>query len=107
MVGGLGLALVMNQDFKFKNTTRAVMLLPFIVPTVLSHHRLDVDPRSGVQRGELVPDALRASPIPGRPGWAIRILAMCSLIMVNTWRGLPFYAITLLAGPADHLAGAV
>ena len=25
-------------------------------------------------------------------------LAMVSLIMVNTWRGLPFYAITLLAG---------
>ena len=23
---------------------------------------------------------------------------MFSLIMVNTWRGLPFYAITLLAG---------
>src|SRR5262249_50246569 len=25
-------------------------------------------------------------------------LAMASLIVVNTWRGLPFYAITLLAG---------
>ena len=29
----------------------------------------------------------------GNPGWA-----MTSLIVVNTWRGLPFYAITLLAG---------
>src|SRR6185295_5827569 len=36
MVFGLGLALVMNQDFKFKNLTRALLLLPFIVPTVLS-----------------------------------------------------------------------
>ena len=36
MVGGLGLALVMNQDFRFKNLTRALLLLPFIVPTVLS-----------------------------------------------------------------------
>ena len=36
MVGGLGLALVMNQDFRFKNSIRAIMLLPFIVPTVLS-----------------------------------------------------------------------
>ena len=35
MVGGLGLALVMNQDFRFKNLIRALMLLPFIVPTVL------------------------------------------------------------------------
>src|SRR5258708_20057519 len=36
MVGGLGLALVMNQDFRFKNLTRSLLLLPFIVPTVLS-----------------------------------------------------------------------
>src|SRR6202007_3140130 len=36
MVGGLGLALAMNQDFRMKNLVRAVLLLPFIVPTVLS-----------------------------------------------------------------------
>src|SRR5277367_6428819 len=36
MIGGLGLALAMNQDFKFKNIIRALLLLPFIVPTVLS-----------------------------------------------------------------------
>ncbi len=36
MVGGLGLALVMNQRFPLKNLVRALLLLPFIVPTVLS-----------------------------------------------------------------------
>src|SRR5712691_2667666 len=36
MVGGLGLALAMNQQFRMKNFVRAVLLLPFIVPTVLS-----------------------------------------------------------------------
>src|SRR5215813_954680 len=36
MVGGLGLALAMNQHFRMKNLVRAVLLLPFIVPTVLS-----------------------------------------------------------------------
>src|SRR6201987_3808209 len=36
MVGGLGLALAMNQDFRMKNLVRALLLLPFIVPTVLS-----------------------------------------------------------------------
>jgi multiple sugar transport system permease protein len=35
-IGGLGMALVMNQNFKFKAITRALLLLPFIVPTVLS-----------------------------------------------------------------------
>src|SRR5262249_58633939 len=34
--GGLGMALVMNQNFRMKAITRALLLLPFIVPTVLS-----------------------------------------------------------------------
>ena len=34
--GGLGMALVMNQSFRMKAVTRAMLLLPFIVPTVLS-----------------------------------------------------------------------
>ena len=36
LVGGLGMALVMNQNFRMKGLTRALLLLPFIVPTVLS-----------------------------------------------------------------------
>src|SRR5205085_10252798 len=36
MVGGLGLAMAMNQHFRMKNLVRALLLLPFIVPTVLS-----------------------------------------------------------------------
>jgi multiple sugar transport system permease protein len=97
MVGGLALALVMNQEFKFKNLIRAVMLLPFIVPTVLSTiaWMWILDPSFSVINWFLVHWGI-TKPGPswlGNPGWA-----MFSLIMVNTWRGLPFYAITLLAG---------
>ena len=97
MVGGLGLALVMNQDFRFKNLTRALLLLPFIVPTVLSTIAWQwiLDPAFSVINWALMQTGL-ANPGPswlGNP-----YLAMFSLIMVNTWRGLPFYAITLLAG---------
>ncbi len=97
MVGGLGLALVMNQNFRFKNLTRALLLLPFIVPTVLSTIAWQwmLDPAFSV-----INWALKAADIadPG-PSWLGNpYLAMFSLIMVNTWRGLPFYAITLLAG---------
>jgi len=97
MVGGLGLALVMNQDFRFKNLTRALLLLPFIVPTVLSTIAWQwiLDPAFSVINWALMTTGL-ANPGPswlGNP-----YLAMFSLIMVNTWRGLPFYAITLLAG---------
>ena len=97
MVGGLGLALVMNQDFRFKNLTRALLLLPFIVPTVLSTIAWQwiLDPAFSVINWALMATGI-ANPGPswlGNP-----YLAMFSLIMVNTWRGLPFYAITLLAG---------
>ncbi len=97
MAGGLGLALVMNQDFRFKNLTRALLLLPFIVPTVLStiSWMWILDPAFSVINWFLVHTGI-ANPGPswlGNP-----TLAMGSLIVVNTWRGLPFYAITLLAG---------
>src|SRR6266700_454356 len=36
MTGGLAMALVINQQFRGKNLARAFLLLPFIVPTVLS-----------------------------------------------------------------------
>lgn len=97
MIGGLGMALVMNQDFKFKNTIRAMMLLPFIVPTVLSTIAwmwlLDpaFAPINWFLRNLGIAD-------PG-PSWlGNSYLAMMSLIVVNVWRGLPFYGITLLAG---------
>jgi multiple sugar transport system permease protein len=97
MIGGLGLALVMNQEFRFKNSVRAMMLLPFIVPTVLSTiaWMWILDPAFSVVNWFLRYFHL-ANPGPswlGNPS-----LAMLSLIIVNTWRGLPFYAITLLAG---------
>jgi multiple sugar transport system permease protein len=97
MVGGLGLALVMNQDYRFKNLIRALMLLPFIVPTVLSTiaWMWILDPAFAPVNWFLRTTGI-ANPGPswlGNP-W----LAMISLIIVNVWRGLPFYGITLLAG---------
>jgi len=97
MVGGLALALAMNQQFPLKNLVRALMLLPFIVPTVLSTvaWMWILDPAFSVLNWLLV---LVGVPKPG-PSWLGNpILAMISIIVINTWRGLPFYGITLLAG---------
>lgn len=96
-VGGLGLALVMNQSFPMKNFVRAALLLPFIVPTVLSTiaWMWILDPTFSVLNWLLIAAGV---PAPG-PSWLGNpVLAMCSIIVINTWRGLPFYAITLLAG---------
>jgi multiple sugar transport system permease protein len=97
MIGGLALALAMNQQFPLKNLVRALMLLPFIVPTVLSTvaWMWILDPAFSVLNWLLVAAGV---PKPG-PSWLGNpILAMLSIIMINTWRGLPFYGITLLAG---------
>ncbi len=96
-VGGLGLALVMNHDFPLKNIVRAALLLPFIVPTVLSTiaWMWILDPTFSIVNWVMV---AMGWPKPG-PSWLGNpTLAMASLILINTWRGLPFYAITLLAG---------
>jgi multiple sugar transport system permease protein len=97
MIGGLGLALAMNQQFRFKNLVRALLLLPFIVPTVLSTVAFMwmLDPAFSVVNRLLISFGV---PKPG-PSWLGNpILAMISIIAINTWRGLPFYGITLLAG---------
>ena len=97
MIGGLALALVLNQKFPLRNLVRAVLLLPFIVPTVLSTiaWMWMLDPSFSVVNWLLV---YFGAPKPG-PSWLGNAnLAMFSIIVINTWRGLPFYAITLLAG---------
>jgi multiple sugar transport system permease protein len=97
MVGGLGMALVMHQQFRGKNLVRAFLLLPFIVPTVLSTvaWMWILDPTFSVINWTLVNTGL----IRENFSWlGNATLAMVSIIGVNTWRGLPFYGITLLAG---------
>jgi multiple sugar transport system permease protein len=96
-VGGLGMALVMNQNFRLKAVTRAMLLLPFIVPTVLSTVAWQwiLDPGMGLFNRLLVETGLAKT----GPSWlGTPALAMTSIIMVNTWRGLPFFGISILAG---------
>ena len=96
-LGGLGMALVMNQNFKFKAITRALLLLPFIVPTVLSTVAWQwiYDPGLGLFNRLLVESGLTKTGFSwlGNP-----TMAMISVIIVNTWRGLPFFGISILAG---------
>ncbi len=97
LAGGLGMALVMDQHFKLKGLTRALLLLPFIVPTVLSTVAWQwiLDPGMGLFNRLLIYLHL----VKQGPSWLGNpTLAMVSVILVNTWRGLPFFGITILAG---------
>jgi multiple sugar transport system permease protein len=94
---GLYLALLLNQNMPFKAIIRAIILIPFIVPTVLSAIAFwwIFDPQFSVI------------------SWSLRNLGLIngnidflgdtwnsrwSVIFANVWRGVPFIAISLLAG---------
>ena len=109
---GMWLAVLLNRKFRFARITRAGVLLPFIVPTVLSTlawlwmfdatfsvfnwvlrwlYQMElslfgfvIKENWGFFRGPLWL---------GDGAWA-----MFSVILVNVWRGLPFFAISFLAG---------
>ena len=95
--GGLVMALVMDQSFRGKNVARAFLLLPFIVPTALSTiaWMWIFDPTFSVINWVLI----HGGAIQTGFSWlGNSTLAMVAIIIVNTWRGMPFYGITLLAG---------
>jgi multiple sugar transport system permease protein len=97
MIGGLAMALVMNQRFRGRNLARAFLLLPFIVPTILSTvaWMWILDPTFSVINWTLLNTGL----VKTNFSWlGNATLAMVSIIGVNVWRGVPFYGITLLAG---------
>jgi len=97
LVLGMWLALLLNRNFRGKRIVRASMLLPFIVPTVLSTFawRWMFDPTFSVLNWLL----FRAGAIQAKlPFLSDGAWGMWCAIGVNTWRGMPFFAITLLAG---------
>ena len=108
---GLWLALLLNRHFRGKSWVRAFILLPFIIPTVLSTlaWKWMFDPTFSVFNWLF----WKLSIISSRINWlGDPDLAMTSISIVNIWRGVPFYAISLLAGlqtinPDLHEAAAI
>jgi len=94
---GLWLALLLNRNIRLKTFFRAVVLLPYIVPTALSALAFwwIYDAQFSILSWALVKLGLIDHYIDflGSP-WHARI----AVIVANVWRGVPFVAITLLAG---------
>ncbi|MGA7211856.1 MAG: sugar ABC transporter permease [Pseudolabrys sp.] len=94
---GLYLALLLNENLPFKAILRALVLIPFIVPTVLSAIAFwwIYDSQFSIVSWTLRHLGLIASIIDFLGDtWNAR----WSVIFANIWRGVPFVAITLLAG---------
>ena len=98
LVLGITLALLLNQQLWFKRWIRGAVLLPWVIPTALStlgwwwmfNSLYSVVNWTGISLELMDP--------PG-PNWlGQKYYAMAAVIVVNIWRGLPFFAITILAG---------
>lgn len=94
---GLWLALLLNEHLPFKAFIRAIVLLPWVVPTVLSAIAFwwIYDSQFSIISWALMKLGWISSPINflGDPN-----NARATVILTNVWRGIPFVAITLLAG---------
>ena len=94
---GLWLALLLNEHLPCKAFFRAIVLLPWVVPTVLSAIAFwwIYDAQFSILSWVLMQLGFIDTPINflGDPN-----NARASVIAANVWRGIPFVAITLLAG---------
>jgi multiple sugar transport system permease protein len=94
---GLAAALMLHQKIKFRNVLTALVLLPWIVPEVVTalSWRGIFDPVFGGLNNALLFLGVIDKGIPwlGTPE-----LALPAVIAVNVWKGIPFFTVTLLAG---------
>jgi multiple sugar transport system permease protein len=95
---GVWLAMLLMRSLPFKRLVRGFVLLPWVIPTALStlawwwmfDSLYSVVNWTAIRLGIINP--------PG-PNWlGMGSYAMAAVIAVNVWRGLPFFAITVLAG---------
>jgi multiple sugar transport system permease protein len=96
-LGGLALAAMLNRPFHGQRIFKAMLLLPWIMPTVFStmiwswifHPSFSIVNELFVNKLGVLEQPV---PFLRNETWA-----MLSLILVNVWRGVPFFGITFLA----------
>lgn len=94
---GILIALLLNQKFVGQNILRAVILIPWAVPTIVNGALWQwiYQANFGALNGLLLQFGLIDKPVLwlGSP-----VLALNMVIIADTWKVLPFCAITFLAG---------
>jgi multiple sugar transport system permease protein len=97
LVVGMAIALLLNSRLPFRNILTGLMLLPWIIPEVVTAMawRSIYDPIFG----GLNPILQGLGLVDRRVAWLAEPgLAMPSVIAVNIWKGIPFFTMLLLAG---------
>jgi multiple sugar transport system permease protein len=95
---GVWLAMLLFRTLKFKRLIRGAVLLPWVIPTALSTLAWwwMFDSLYSVVNWTAINLGLMDAPGPNWLGQTS--YAMAAVIAVNVWRGLPFFAIIVLAG---------
>lgn len=95
LIIGLGVALLLYQPQFNSKWIRAIILLPWVIPSAFSilGWLWILDPLYGSLNWILVHLGFSKIPWLSSSFWA-----RFSVILVNTWRGIPFFAIGLLGG---------
>lgn len=107
LILGMILALLLNRPFPLRNVVRGLILIPWVLPTSLSMiiFRWLFEPTLSVLNFMLEGLGLAAVQWLGTPTNAI-----ISVMIVNIWRGTPFFAVVLLAAlqgvPQDQIEAA-
>jgi multiple sugar transport system permease protein len=96
-IAGFAAALLLHQAFRGRALVRTLTLLPWIIPGVVVGLIWEwlYQPNYGVINDLL----LKAGWMQDRVAWlSSPDLAMGAVVFTNVWRGIPFFAIMLLAG---------
>ncbi|MFC1734488.1 extracellular solute-binding protein [Candidatus Hydrogenedentota bacterium] len=93
---GLGVALLLNNDFKGRGVYRAIVLCPWALSGVVVE--LMWSWMFHGQIGVINDMLLKAGIISEHIAWLAHAnTALAAVIIANVWRGMPFFAVTLLA----------
>jgi multiple sugar transport system permease protein len=96
-ITGMVIAMILHSRMPLKNLMAAVMLLPWIVPEIVTAlaWKSIYDPIFGGLNPILMAIGVIDKPL----GWlSDPKMAMGSVIAVNVWKGIPFFTLLLLAG---------
>lgn len=97
MLLGLGTALLLNREFRWRGLARALIIIPWALPSVITAlmWRWIYDANSGVLNDILIRLGVLQSAFP----WlADPDTALLSIVLTLTWQGFPFFAVMILAG---------
>ncbi|KAK1185556.1 sugar ABC transporter permease [Streptomyces sp. NBS 14/10] len=94
---GLALAVFFSRRFRLSGFARAVLLLPWLIPMVVSSvvWRKLLDQDTGVLNTLLMNLHLTSEPVPWLSSPSVALL---SAILVNIWVGIPFNMVILYGG---------